>query len=71
MSAFVTAVYLALVAAAIVVEIYAQLKPNQIAPLGVTLSKAANSRINRVGLTAAWWWFGWHFLFAQTIQTNL
>lgn len=71
MSTLVTAVYLALVVAAIAVEIIAQLKPDRIEPLGVRLSRAANSRINRVGLTAAWWWFGWHFLFAQTIQTNL
>ncbi len=71
MSTLVTAVYLALVVAAIAVEIIAQLKPDRIEPLGVMLSRAANSRINRVGLTAAWWWFGWHFLFAQTIQTNL
>ena len=71
MSTLVTAVYLALVVAAIAVEIIAQLKPDRIEPLGVMLWRAANSRINRVGLTAAWWWFGWHFLFAQTIQTNL
>lgn len=71
MSTLVTAVYLALVVAVIAVEIIAQLKPDRIEPLGVMLSRAANSRINRVGLTAAWWWFGWHFLFAQTIQTNL
>lgn len=67
----VTAGYFTLVIAAIAVEIRAHLAPTRIAPLGDMLTHYSHSRISRVGLTAAWWWFGWHFLFAPTVQLEL
>ncbi|WP_236628890.1 DUF6186 family protein [Cryobacterium roopkundense] len=31
------------------------------------LADAMASRTIRIGLIAAWWWFGWHFFFSQTM----
>ena len=59
--------YLALVALMLALEIYAQRKPDRVAPLDDMLAQVMTSRIIRVGIIAAWWWFGWHFLFASTV----
>ena len=69
--AIILAVYVALVIAALIVEWRAQRRPAIIAPLGEMLEHVMSSRITRVGVTAAWWWFGWHFLFAETVQLEL
>jgi hypothetical protein len=59
--------YLAIVALMLALEIYAQRKPDRVAPLDDMLAQVMTSRIIRVGIIAAWWWFGWHFLFASTV----
>lgn len=72
MSYFVTViVYLLIVLSAAVLEFWARNRPSQIATLDVMLAHVMSSRITRVGVTAAWWWFGWHFLFAPTVQLEL
>ncbi|WP_281787313.1 DUF6186 family protein [Aurantimicrobium sp. INA4] len=63
--------YLVIVLTAIAVEIYAQRKPHVIAPLGDMLDHVMKSRTTRVAVIAAWWWFGWHFAFAETVQLTL
>jgi len=63
--------YLVIVLTAIAVEIYAQRKPDVIAPLGDMLDHVMKSRTTRVAVIAAWWWFGWHFAFAETVQLEL
>lgn len=63
--------YLVIVLLAIAVEIFAQRKPDTIAPIGDMLDHVMKSRTTRVAVIAAWWWFGWHFAFADTVQLNL
>lgn len=69
--AVTVAVYLVIVLLAAALEFWGRTRPNQIAPIGTMLSHVMTSRITRVGVTAAWWWFGWHFLFAPTVQLEL
>lgn len=64
-------VFVVIVVAAISVEIYARFAPSKLSPLNAMLSHIMHSRITRVGITAAWWWFGWHFLFGPTVQLEL
>ena len=63
--------YLAIVLAMGVVEFYALKRPHSLAPLGEMLEHVMRSRTVRVGIIAAWWWCGWHFLFAPTVQVAL
>ena len=67
----VVAGYIAIVIAMIAVEIYSLKKPTQFAPMGEMLEHVMKSRTVRIGIIAAWWWFGWHFLFAPTVQVAL
>lgn len=67
----VVAGYLTIVLAMGVTEFYAVRKPQQLAPLGEMLEHVMRSRTVRVGIIAAWWWCGWHFLFAPTVQVAL
>ena len=64
----VIAGYLVIVAAMIVTEVIARSRPNDIAPVDDMLEKVMTSRTVRLGMIAAWWWFGWHFIFAKTID---
>jgi hypothetical protein len=59
--------YLTIVALMVAVEMYARRKPDRVAPLDDMLAQVTTSRTIRVGIIAAWWWFGWHFLFASTV----
>lgn len=67
----VIAGYVSILVAMFLVEIYARRKPYKIAPLGEMLDHVMKSRTVRIGIIAAWWWFGWHFLFAPTVQVAL
>lgn len=69
--AIVIAGYISIVLAMAVVEIYSRRNPHKIAPIGDMLEHAMRSRTVRIGIIAAWWWFGWHFLFAPTVQVEL
>lgn len=72
MSRFITiATFALLVIIALGIEWRARRSPTQVAPLSVMLEHVMSSRVTRVGVTAAWWWFGWHFLFAETVQLDL
>lgn len=59
--------YLALLAAMAAAEIYARIRPQRLASLNQMLDFVMTSRTTRVGIIAAWWWLGWHFLFAPTV----
>lgn len=63
--------YIVIVLIALGAEIFAQRKPTTIAPIGDMLDRVMQSRTTRVGVIAAWWWFGWHFAFADTVQLDL
>ena len=67
----VIAGYLVIIVIAIASEIVAQRKPNSFAPIGDMLEHVMTSRTTRVAVIAAWWWFGWHFAFADTVQLEL
>jgi len=66
-----TAGYLAILVAMGFTELFARWRPNRVAPLTDMLDHVMRLRTTRVGIIAAWWWFGWHFLFAPTIQVAL
>ncbi len=63
----VVAGYLVIVTGMLATQIYAWKRPHRFAPLGEMLERVMVERTTRIGLIAAWWWFGWHFLFAQTV----
>jgi len=71
MRALTVAVFVGAVVAAIVIELFARARLFKLTSLGEMLAETAQSRITRVGIVAAWWWFGWHFLFAETVQLDL
>jgi len=60
--------YLLIVAGMVVAEIIARSKPQSFAPVDDMLDNIMTNRTARIGMLAAWWWFGWHFIFAQTID---
>jgi hypothetical protein len=64
----VVAVYLVIVAGMVLTEVVARSRPDRIAPVDDMLEKAMTSRAARIGIIAAWWWFGWHFIFATTVD---
>lgn len=64
----VIAVYLVIVAGMVLTDIVARSRPDRIAPVDDMLEKAMTSRTARIGIIAAWWWFGWHFIFATTVD---
>lgn len=67
----VIAGYLVIVGVGAVAEFYAHFRPTRIAPVFEMLEFVMRQRTTRIGIIAAWWWFGWHFLFAPTIQLNV
>jgi hypothetical protein len=67
----VIAGYIVIILVAIGAEIYAHRKPNTFATIGDMLEHVMQSRTTRVSVIAAWWWFGWHFAFADTVQLEL
>ena len=62
----VVAGYLVIVAAMVAVQIYAWRRPRRFAPVGDMLERVMMERTTRIGIIAAWWWTGWHFIFAPT-----
>ena len=63
----VVAGYLLIVAGMVVAEIIARSRPQSFAPVDDMLDNIMTNRTARIGMLAAWWWFGWHFISAQTI----
>ncbi|MEY4458418.1 MAG: hypothetical protein RIS25_1011 [Actinomycetota bacterium] len=59
--------YLAIIVGMIATELRARAHPVQVAPLDDMLDRVMATRTTRLGLIAAWWWFGWHFLFGPTL----
>lgn len=64
----VVAGYLLIVAVMVVSEVIARSRPQSFAPVDDMLDNIMTNRTARIGMLAAWWWFGWHFIFAQTID---
>jgi hypothetical protein len=56
--------YLVIVGFMFITQLIAWRHPHRIAPLGEMLERQMIERTTRVGIIAAWWWCGWHFVFA-------
>lgn len=57
------------VAAAIAILItLSQGEDARLASLADLLDRAMASRAVRIALLLAWWWIGWHFLVARTVD---
>ncbi|PTW90584.1 hypothetical protein C8A06_0275 [Microbacteriaceae bacterium MWH-Ta3] len=59
--------YWVIIAIAVMVEFVARRRPEFIAPLFDMLDHVMHTRMARIGLIAAWWWFGWHFFVGPTL----
>jgi hypothetical protein len=40
----------------------------RLVPLGDLADRAMATRAARIAIIVFWWWLGWHFLFAQTVD---
>lgn len=68
MRTFTIAVFLACVMAAALLWLTSRRDPGRVAPLGELLDVVFADRAARVALVVFWWWLGWHFLVAQTVD---
>lgn len=59
--------YWAIIGCAVALELAARRRPGTIAPLFDMLDHVMHTRMARIGLVSAWWWFGWHFLVGPTL----
>lgn len=59
--------YVAIIVGMLSTEWRARRNPLSVAPLDDMLDRVMMTRTTRLGLIAAWWWFGWHFLFGPTL----
>lgn len=67
MYTIVLAGYLVIVGLMVGTQIFAWKNPHSLAPLGEMLDRVMVQRTTRVGIIAAWWWCGWHFIFAPAM----
>ena len=61
-------VYLVCIIAASAITLWSRRNPDRMTPPGTLLDVIMESRSARLALIVFWWWIGWHFLFAQTID---
>ncbi len=66
-----TAGYLLCLAAAIVLAIASARPTSRIGSVGGMLDRVLARRAPRVTLVLFWWWIGWHFLVARTVDPPL
>jgi hypothetical protein len=59
--------FLACAVAAVVLELRARQRPDDLAPVGSLLERVMATRSARIGILLFWWWLGWHFLVGQTV----
>ncbi|MEY4397369.1 MAG: hypothetical protein RLZZ40_1125 [Actinomycetota bacterium] len=59
--------YFTLLGAMVMLNVFARRRPDTVAPIGDMLERIMTSRTTRIGIIAAWWWFGWHFIFAPPV----
>jgi hypothetical protein len=55
-------------AAIVTLVILGQRDQNRFASLGEILDRVMATRAARICILTFWWWLGWHFLFAQTVD---
>lgn len=60
--------YLLCLIAAALLELAARRRESPLATLGELLDEVLSERAPRLTILLFWWWLGWHFLFARTID---
>ncbi len=50
------------IAAAVVLQVIARLRPTLVPSFAAALRRAMRHRSAALGLVLAWWWLGWHFM---------
>jgi hypothetical protein len=55
-------------AAILTLVILGQRDQNRFATLGELLDRVMATRPARITILTFWWWLGWHFLVAQTVD---
>lgn len=63
--------YLAVIAAAVAIDVTARRGAGRLEPLADTIAAAMSDRTVRVALVVTWWWIGWHFLADPTRSYGL
>lgn len=63
--------YLAVVVAAVAIDVAARRGVGRLEPLGDTIAAAMGDRTIRIAVVATWWWIGWHFLADPTRSYGL
>ena len=61
-------VYVICLAAAVALTLWSRRHPDEVTPPGALLDALFASRAARIAIILFWWWIGWHFLFAQTLD---
>ncbi|SEC50503.1 hypothetical protein SAMN04489806_3080 [Paramicrobacterium humi] len=60
--------YVLCLAAAIVFIIWSHRSPETMTRPSTLIDALFVSRAARIAVIVFWWWIGWHFLFAQTLD---
>lgn len=63
--------YVAVIVAAIAVDVAARRGVGRLEPLSDTIAAAMSDRTIRIAVVATWWWIGWHFLADPTRSYGL
>ena len=63
--------YVAVIVAAITIDVTARRGVGQLETLGGTIAAAMGDRTVRIAVIATWWWIGWHFLADPTRSYGL
>lgn len=63
--------YLVCVVAALALMVLSRRRDAPFATLREVLDQVLAERAPRIALLAFWWWLGWHFLVAQTVDPPL
>ena len=63
--------YVAVVVAALAIDVTARRGSRQLETLGDTIAAAMGDRTVRIAVVATWWWIGWHFLADPTRSYGL
>lgn len=62
------AVFAALIAVAVGLAMSGRRRAFGLAPFGELLDEILADRPTRIALVLFWWWLGWHFLVARTVD---
>ena len=65
---FTIAVFLAFIAFAIALALAGRRRVFGVAPFGELLDLILADRAARMTIVLFWWWLGWHFLVARTVD---